>query len=418
MKTGLKFLFDKVLKKNDQLLLFINEKTFFINNLNNFKSVEKTVGNVLRKESVRAKHRLSAILDKINTELSYTKFRQITASRFGQPAQDMINFLEKYIFIWENYRNAYLTPSMDDYYNFARYLQKIDKEKWVINFYQIEMFPKLKNSGEMMQSIRSMISELQTSTRGEDVFHSRVISNLLMKMNIALNATADFPADEISKLFYKVNTVFHSIFIRTSKTVLSQDIEYKKVSSNLENSFREITKKTGGTLISSGNISESVKKLTEKEDILYMLTYSPDQGKKMGKIKIETQNPAYRIVYDNNIRDKYIKRYFERKEMSKPAVKIDRVNLVGRNLKIKITDYFFRMENGKKYGKLRIHVKVSNQTGKIFFDQMKTIIADKNSFRISLGLKNLVPDKYGILVEVHDILTEKEDMKYIKTKYK
>ena len=141
-----------------------------------------------------------------------------------------------------------------------------------------------------MQSIRALISQLKTSNRGEDVFHSRTLSTLLMKINIALSATTDFPAEEISKLFYKVNTVFHSIFIRTTKSILSQDLEYKRVSTNLENSFREITEKTGGALISSGNISKSVQKLTEKEDILYMLTYSPPEGRKVGKIKILTKN--------------------------------------------------------------------------------------------------------------------------------
>ncbi len=418
LKKGVDYLFEKLFRTNDQLLIFVNDKTFFVNNLTNLSSIKDLVSKMLHDESIKARHRLSMIFDKINTELSYSKFNQILGGAMAQPALEMIKFLEKYILIWDNYRKKYLTPSVDDYYNFAKYLQKIDREKWVINFYQIEMFPKLKYSGEMMQSIRSLISGLQSSNRPEDVFHSRSLSTLLMKINIALSAATDFPAAEISKLFYKVNTVFHSIFIRTTKSILSQDLEYKRVSTNLENSFREITEKTGGALISSGNISRSVQKLTEKEDILYMLTYSPPEGRKVEKIKILTKNPDYSVAYDNNIRDKYIKRYFLKKESLVPMVKIEKADLKGKNLVVKIVDYFFREENGKLLGKLKIHIQVVKNSGKIYFNQTKTIVADKNKFKITLNLKNLDRGEYSIVVDVLDLLTEKSDMKYFQRKYK
>ncbi|MEN8222322.1 MAG: hypothetical protein ABFR36_03600 [Acidobacteriota bacterium] len=418
LKKGMDFLFDKLFRKSDELLIFINDKTFFIKNLSNQVAARELVSRILRSESIKAKQRLSRVLDKIDTELSYSRFNQILGGAMAQPALEMIKFLENYLIIWNNYRLKYLTPSVDDYYNFARYLQKIEKEKWVINFYQIEMFPKLKRTGEMMQSIKSMISQLQGSNRGEDVFHSRALSGLLMKINIALNATTDFPAEEISKLFYKVNTVFHSIFINTTKTILSQDLEYKRISSNLENSFREITERTGGSLISSGNISKSVKKLTEKEDILYMLTYTPDEGKKAGKIRVTTKNSAYKVIYDNNMRDKYIERYFRNKESNIPAVSVEEAKLDGKTLFIKIKDYFWRKENGRRLGKLNIHIQVVSSSGRVYFNQTRTIVADKKSFSVSLNLRNLEKGEYSIVVDVLDLLTEKTDMKYFQSKYK
>ncbi len=418
LKKGIDFLFDKLFHPSDELLIFVNEKTFFIKNLNNPKTSRELVSKILRSESVKAKQRLSRVLDKVDSELSYSKFNQIIGGRMSQPAVEMIKFLENYLLIWDNYRLKYLTPSVDDYYNFARYLQKIDKEKWVINFYQIEMFPKLKRTGEMMSSIKGLISQLQGSERGEDVFHSRALSSLLMKINVALNATTDFPAEEISKLFYKVNTVFHSIFINTTKSILSQDLEYKRISSNLENSFREITERTGGSLISSGNISKSVKKLIEKEDILYMLTYTPEEGKKVGKIRVTTKNSDYDVFYDNNMRDKYIARYFRNKESNIPTVIIEEAKLKGKTLLVKIKDYFWRQENGHRLGKMKIHIKVMNNTGRTYFDQTKTIVADKKSFSVSINLKNLEKGEYSIVVDVLDLLTDKSDMKYFQSKYK
>jgi len=419
LKKGIDFLFANLFRKSDELLIFVNDKTFFVKNLKNKDAAGKMIKKILSSECLKAKQRLTRVLDKINTELSYTRFSQIlAANRMSQPAVEMIKFLENYLLIWDNYRLKYLTPSVDDYYNFARYLQKIDKEKWVINFYQIEMFPKLKRTGEMMQSIKNLISQLQGSNRGEDVFHSRALSNLLMKISVSLNAVTDFPSEEISKLFYKVNTVFHSIFINTTKPILSQDLEYRRVSSNLENSFREITERTGGSLIASGNISQSVTRLTEKEDILYMLTYTPEEGKKVGKIRIETKNPDYKVIYDDNMRDKYIARYFRKKEALKPSVAIDEATLNGKVLFVKIRDYFWRMENGRRLGKMKIHIQVVNSLGRVFFDQAKTIVADKKSFSVSLNLKNMEKGDYSIVVDVLDLLTDKTDMKYFQSSYR
>ena len=149
-----------------------------------------------------------------------------------------------------------------------------------------------------------------------------------------------------------------------------------------------------------------------------MLTYTPEEGKKVGKIRIETKNPDYKVIYDNNMRDKYIQRYFKRKEKLKPSIKIEDVKLVKKNLKIKIRDYYFRMENGRRLGKLKIHVQVVNNSGKVYFDQRKTIVADKKNFSITLNLKNLDPGDYSIVVDVLDLLTDKSEMKYIRSKYK
>ena len=69
-------------------------------------------------------------------------------------------------------------------------------------------------------------------------------------------------------------------------------------------------------------------------------------------------------------------------------------------------------------GKMKIHIKVVSKSGRIYFDQTKTIIADKKSFSISLNLKNLDKGEYSIVVNVLDLLTEKSDMKYFQSKYK
>ncbi len=50
LNKGLDYLFDNLFRKNDQLLIFVNEKTFFINNLNNLSSIREVVSKMLNDE--------------------------------------------------------------------------------------------------------------------------------------------------------------------------------------------------------------------------------------------------------------------------------------------------------------------------------------------------------------------------------
>ena len=72
----------------------------------------------------------------------------------------------------------------------------------------------------------------------------------------------------------------------------------------------------------------------------------------------------------------------------------------------------------KRLGKLKIHIRVVDNSGKVYFDQRKTIVAGKKSFKITLNLKDLVTGEYSIVVDALDLLTGKSDMKYVQAKYK
>ena len=72
----------------------------------------------------------------------------------------------------------------------------------------------------------------------------------------------------------------------------SEDYEYKEINTDIENSLSKITKMTGGKLILSNKLEKALEKISEKEDIFYMLTYEPkDRDVKKRKIKV-TKAPA------------------------------------------------------------------------------------------------------------------------------
>jgi hypothetical protein len=312
-------------------------------------------------------------------------------------------------------------PDIDSYYYFAKHLEGIKKEKWVINFYQMEMFPQISMSGKTRRTIRKFINALHTSTNPENVDIARILDRLLNDIDRALNVSQDFPAEAISKIFYKVDAAFHTIFMRSTIGIISQDYNYKAVSTDIENSLREITKATGGTLVTTNNLVQAMDAIGEKENVYYLLTYAPDNPHKTGKIKIVVSDKKYKVLYDDNIRADYIKDYLagKEKETNLPqnpdtAIRIADLKFVENVLSISVDGFYMRTTSGVQSGRMDIRIRVNYIHGVNIFDQRKTLDAKKPGITVTLPFKNLKKGDYDIVVFVKDLFTEKSDMKFIQ----
>ena len=69
-------------------------------------------------------------------------------------------------------------PDVESYYKFSEHLKKIKMEKWIISFFQVEMFPKIVFSGDMSRIIRTLIYEWQASKDNEEnIIHTLQFNN-------------------------------------------------------------------------------------------------------------------------------------------------------------------------------------------------------------------------------------------------
>ena len=162
------------------LLVFINDKTLFFRNMNDRKVIKTTINNLLEIQAKSAWNRMYKAFKDIEMEVKNVKLQlnlvQSAISRapdnildprrangLGRSEQAIMNFLNRYVLLWKDYKNRYLFPDIYKYYKFAKHLERIDGEKWVINFYQTELFPKLRTHGGLAKSIKT-ISEGMLST--------------------------------------------------------------------------------------------------------------------------------------------------------------------------------------------------------------------------------------------------------------
>ncbi|MCK4766043.1 MAG: hypothetical protein KAW12_27845 [Candidatus Aminicenantes bacterium] len=409
IKKGVQHIFDNVLKKPDQLLVFVNDRTVSFKNLQDKDAARAELDKLLQDASRETRNKLLLYFRQIETELDKHKFDM------KDPLQTLYTyvqrFLVKYMRIWKDFKKRYLIPDINKYYNFSRFLRDIRKEKWVINFYQFELFPDIMINSRNMREIKRLLGIWQSSLSSEPVNFARIITRQLNEIQMERNFGKDFPAKEVAKIFHNVGATFHSIFMRTTVSTLMEDAEYKQISTELEHTLREITERTGGKLIVSNKIDTALDSISEVEDIYYILTYAAQNPDKVGKIKIKTSGKKHKLIYSPNLKTGYLGDYLETKEIKGTPVKIRELKFQNGKLFFVISD-FYRQE--KVSGKLSIRIRVKNERGISIFDQGKTISATQKEIRINLKIPGVKKGKYDFVVDVKDLFTRKVATDFFK----
>ena len=412
LHRGLEYLFKNIFRESDQCLVFINDKSIFFKDLAHPDHVRAVMQRFLQKESRKARQRQEKYLIEIEDELKMLRIRELVAPEFSI---EVLRFFNRYMKIWKEYDNIYLKPDLDNFYYFSRHLEKIKKEKWVINFYQIELFPKLKFNGSMMEQIRAMLGILQMSDDAEITTMGNAITTLMRDIDISMHTTKNFPAEEISKLFIKVDASFHSILIPVNRQILSHDLEYQDVASEIESSLMEITKKTGGSLQRTANLDSAMETIRKWEDITYMLTYSPDNPDKVGKIRVRVENPNYKILYDDLMRADYIKDYLKKKKLKFPDIRILNTDFRNKVLTIEIKDFLMFGQNSySRKGNIFFEIEIQDANNNILYEKKKNLIAMKDRVAISVEFSWMKKGRYNLIIQVTDIQTGKSSSDFLQ----
>ena len=421
IKDGLDHIFNSVLNEQDQLLVFVNDRSQFFESLEDKPAVKSELDRLLTDMSREARNNVLLYLKEVESAVNKHKMEMKLASVYAGGKTDtgekkefhtlIQRYFAKFLEIWKGYKKKYLIPDINRYYNFARFLENIKKEKWVINFYQFEVFPDIIIDSRSMRRIRNIISGLQTSTNPEHITFSRIISRQINEIEKELSVAKDFPSEEVAKIFHNVDATFHSIFMKTSFNTLLKDMEYREIASDLENSLRAITARTGGELVVSNKLDLALDKISDVEDVSYMLTYAPNNPDNVGKIKIKLKNRKYKLVYSPNLKGGYLGQFLEEKENKVSPIKIQDLSFKKGKLQFVISDFFWNKKDG---GALSIRIRINNLQGISVFDQKKTIKAIQNNINISLNLPGLKKGVYDVMVDVTDLFTKSSSTELLK----
>jgi len=409
LEKGLIHMFDKVLKESDKLLVLINNKLLTFNNLKKKDGIFNQIKKELKNEGHIARARLDKTLRKLQRDLSLAM-----SSKRPYVHYVLYDFLELYLRTFNDFKRDYLTADINKYYNFSRFLERIKMKKWVINFFQVELFPRMKKMNSILGRVQMYIERFRMSNDSEEVSFGRILERMITKINSVQNADISFDTEEISKLFYRVNTTFHSVLIPSRIHLDSKNFEYKRISTSLENNLREITDKTGGELLSTTNLGVALETIRESQDIVYMITYAPETESRRGKIKITVNQKDHKVIYDDNTRAGYLTRYLDKKSKKKKIVEIEKLNFDDKRLQLKLKNYSIEKQQGKT-SKCSLGIRIEVKEGdKSIFNEGKVLKSHNKEMDLSINMNWLKPGKYDLLVDIKDQISGRSSFEYLK----
>ncbi|MEN8155018.1 MAG: hypothetical protein ABFR75_13455 [Acidobacteriota bacterium] len=425
IKKGVEHVLTKILKKNDALLVFINSKSQLFRKLDDIEIIKEKIFQLIDRESIIARKRMSLYFTQLEKEIDITRFRlslkQMTGGRNPVNVNDdtryISSFLRKYTLLWKDYKNKYLIPDVRTYLLFSEHLRKVNTEKWVLNFYQQELFPKIIISGEIMRMIQVLINKWQASGNSLVITSARLISKQISEIRQEMNVAKGFPTDEITKIFTKVGATFHSIFIDTTIGSFSKDIEYKKISTDLENNLRSLTKRTGGELVRSKDLEMALNSIVKKQDIYYVLTYSPREGEKLKKLKIKVHKRKHVPEYDDNLRSEFTKKPSMGIIVDKNAeIKINTIDFKDKKLSFILEGFGVQKNKKGTFGQIDLNIKINNLQDVTIFNKSRKFVTSTLVSNIALEFKWLKKGRYEIVIEAKDTLTGKMASDFIQIK--
>lgn len=412
LEKAVDHLFANLLRPNDRLMIFANDTAVTHPDISDGRTIKQQLLTFLRKESQKARRNLIKYIHEIETYLSMHEFRVALQRRTDRP-RELIAFLKKYLLTWTQYKKRYLTPRLDRFYYFSRYLEGVKAEKWVLNFYQFDLFPNIKMNSQTMDAIRDISTQLINSSSAALHSLGRMILNLINRITMEMSINKNVPVEEISKMFYKVDATFHSFFIRGINRVGMNDLEFKEVASDIETTLKQITDVTGGRNITSNDLVSSIDIVSEVEDTYYLLTYRPAVPEKAGQLKIRLKNKKYKAYYDNNFRADWIANYMEKldEKIKVPAIKIKDFSFESNILVFTIDGYLMKEPavEKPKIGKLQVRIRLTDKDNKPLFDESKVLAAQKSEMKISLPtFKRIKKGEYNFLIDALDLVTGKK----------
>jgi VWFA-related protein len=410
---GLAYTFDKLLTPQDQLLVFINNNSKEYNDLHEMANIRAEIEQDLKTQCHETLNQMRANLRELELFVDGKKASIVNASDSSKSSLPALvdDFLKRYLQILTDYKKRFMTQNIDNYYFFAQHLQKVKNEKWVISFYQIEMLPQLVPHRELMNAVDTVLNQTQIDNNA----YASVLMRLLQEIDKESKTGYAFPAQEVGKLFSKSNATFHSILMNAQIESNSENLKFIQIGSSIETSFRELTKNTGGTLITSSDLATSLATISEIEDIYYMLSYAPENANKRGTITVKVSNKNYDVLYNKNQFEDYFKNYVNKKEIENPTVKITGLSMVDKKLSLVIENFLLGKLKDETTGVLKLRIRVQNDLDQSVYDQSKVVKAAGKNFSLSIGFAFLDIGQYNVIVDVTDQVSGKSCTETIQT---
>lgn len=393
------YFFQNFFKQGDRVIILIENQLLNIEKGENLKSMIFNLKDNLKKYKKISTLNTHRAYNTLNLEAERLLASLRGSARMGASIdQAILNFYDRYLDIWLEYKRQYFTMNLDLFQSIIDRVKQIEGEKWAICFQQREMFPKLKKQSTLESRIDDFINS-QISSRAQ--INARSIRAKKWELERAFEITSSFSAEGLKNLFMEANITFHLILLKTFRILGSRDFELREVDQDYEACFKDISRSTGGYSTFSNKISEALEKASQKEDYFYLLVYNPEENssEKKRNIEVRVKKEGAEVIH---------LKYFSGKV--KVSLTITDFKISKRILKFSLINYMRIKAKEKLTGIADIKITIIDENSNKVYDEQKTLELIKNDTHISLNFDWLKPGDYFIIIQVVDKISQKTDV--------
>ena len=312
--------------------------------------------------------------------------------------QAMIRFFENYQSVWDAYRRQYLMPDTVFYRALARKLRTVEAEKWAVCLQQRDLFPELKSASRLETEIRNWVD---SQVNPEDQVKARMVQAKQQDLQRRLALSGLVAPDLLRDIFLSADVTFHLVLLPSFRTLQDQDFELEEVGQDYEESFRKISRDTGGYLAFSNRPAEALRQAVRTEDYHYLLVYSPagSSGRQKREIEVRVKRGGTEV--------RFLKSYVA---AGPPTMTIADVRSGARVLSFSLLHYQMGKGEGKRRGLAEVKITVFDGQSQPVFDEGKMLDLIKEETHISLNLGRLRPGRYFVIIQAFDRLAGEQDV--------
>lgn len=200
---------------------------------------------------------------------------------------------------WQEFQYKHLISNSQKLLALADELKHVDIEKWGMIFYQKNVFPHF----DLHKVSHNLAKEGMES---ETMKMKKLITFFKMKTKIPNHSF--FNLEKIEQAFVNGDTTFHVLWM-SSKNMMrieSPMFDMEEVYAGWMETFKGISKVTGGEVLNANKLKKTLEKLVEREDIYYRLTYAPAdlaEGQRANrKLEIKVNGNGINVIHLNRIK--------------------------------------------------------------------------------------------------------------------
>jgi len=411
-------LFERIIRPTDHIMVITNN--FFITEWEvvNEEEAKDRILKVLDKEIRKLKLDLTSFENELRANATMLKSRMQDSGGIvtQNPIPLLSDFFINYQFIIEGIKEKYLSIPLDQYIKISEYLKSLEGEKWVINFYQLGRLPLLDNMGEINRLITRLRNDDSNANpigqTGENPQQIRQViqefyHNFILKVKLIDNMFVN----DIGKAFINSGATFHTQLLTPLARSFSNDYKYETITTESEDILRNLSKLTGGTVLSSNRTENFVKDITGREDITYVLTYVPDTGKKNKnpKVNIKLKNNNYQVFFDDQRRLKSFKSMMAKLTQNYKDIEIESLSCNDDLVTFKLKNIEVVQYEGEKFWAVQSRIKILDNRSRLItgFEKVFKGVKGQGEGIIQVKLPSLTGGRYYVVLEVKDLFSLK-----------